>query len=217
MEQVKSGKLVLAFCWAHVRRDFVRVGKGYPEQKTWALQWLGRISQIYHLNRERLRHAPETAEFATADACLREHVGSIAADRDAELADDQLREPCRIALVSLREHWSGLTLFVDDPRIPLDNNYGERQIRGPTVGRKNYYGSGALWAGRLAVMMFSIFSTLALWKINSRAWLSWYFEACANNGGKAPADPELFLPWNLSEIRLTELRNTKIDSDSNTS
>ena len=119
----------------------VPVGKGYPEQKTWALQWLGRIRQLYHLNRERLRHAPETAEFATADACLREHVGSIAADRDAELADDQLREPCRKALVSLREHWSGLTLFVDDPGIPLDNNYGERQIRGPTVGRKNYYGS----------------------------------------------------------------------------
>ena len=164
----------------------VRVGKGYPEQKTWALQWLGRIRQLYHLNRERLRHAPETAEFATADACL-------------------------------REHWSGLTLFVDDPRIPLDNNYGERQIRGPAVGRKNYYGSGALWAGRLAVMIFSIFSTLVLWKINSREWLSWYFEACANNGGKAPADPELFLPWNLSEIRLTELQNTKIDSDSNTS
>jgi len=37
MAQVKSGKLQLAFCWAHVRRDFVRVGKGYPELKQWAL------------------------------------------------------------------------------------------------------------------------------------------------------------------------------------
>jgi hypothetical protein len=24
---VKDGVLVLAFCWAHVRRDFIRVGK----------------------------------------------------------------------------------------------------------------------------------------------------------------------------------------------
>ena len=30
MKQVVDGKLILAFCWAHVRRDFVRVGKGYP-------------------------------------------------------------------------------------------------------------------------------------------------------------------------------------------
>ncbi|MDQ5881253.1 MAG: hypothetical protein QG616_1083, partial [Pseudomonadota bacterium] len=45
-------------------------------------------------------------------------------------------------LVSLNEHWSGLTLFVDDPRIPLDNNYGVNDGRivqraaGPMVGRK---------------------------------------------------------------------------------
>lgn len=37
MQQVKNGALLLAFCWAHVRRDFVRVGKGYPQQKSWAL------------------------------------------------------------------------------------------------------------------------------------------------------------------------------------
>ena len=143
IRQVKDGTLVLAFCWAHVRRDFVRVGKGYPELKTWALQWLSRIRELYRLNRERLRHAPGTPEFAAADALLRQHVDSMAAQRDTELADAKLREPCRKAFVSLNEHWSGLTLFVDDPRIPLDNNYGERLIRGPAVGHKNYYGSGA--------------------------------------------------------------------------
>ena len=57
MQQVKEGKLLLAFCWAHVRRDFVRVGKGYPELKAWALEWLGRIRELYRLNRERRRQA----------------------------------------------------------------------------------------------------------------------------------------------------------------
>ena len=31
MVQVKQGGIVLVFCWAHVRRDFVEVGKGWPE------------------------------------------------------------------------------------------------------------------------------------------------------------------------------------------
>ena len=110
----------------------------------------------------------------------------MAAQRDSELADDKLREPCRKVLTSLNGHWSGLTLFVDDPRIPLDNNYGERLIRNPAVGRKNYYGSGSEWAGRLAMMLVSIFATLVLWKINPRVWLRWYFEACAASGGQAP-------------------------------
>ncbi len=207
MRQVKEGKLLLAFCWAHVRRDFVRVGKGYPELTAWALMWLRQIRELYHLNRQRLRHAPETTEFTAADAKLRHHVAAMAARRDGELADDKLREPCRKVFVSLTEHWSGLTLFVDDPRIPLDNNFGERLIRNPAVGRKNYYGSGAEWSGRLAVMMFSIFATLAVWKINPRKWLRWYLDACAASGGKAPHDPASFLPWNLSETRLADLRS----------
>jgi transposase len=208
MRQVKEGQLLLAFCWAHVRRDFVRVGKGYPELKAWALQWLGRIRELYRLNRERLQHALGSPEFAAADALLRQHVAAMAAQRDTELAEDKLREPCRKVLVSLTEHWSGLTLFLDDPRIPMDNNYSERLIRNPAVGRKNYYGSGAEWAGRLAMMMFSIFATLALWKINPRTWLRWYFDACAAAGGKTPDNPESFLPWNLSETRLAELQSS---------
>ena len=42
MSWVKDGVIFLAFCWSHVRRDFIRVGKGWPELKTWALEWLRR-------------------------------------------------------------------------------------------------------------------------------------------------------------------------------
>ena len=206
MQQVKEGMLVLAFCWAHVRRDFVRVGKGYPELTQWALGWLRRIRELYRLNRERLRHQIGTAEFA--DTALRRQVAAMAKERDAELADNKLRDPCRKALASLNEHWNGLTRFVDDPRIPMDNNYGERLIRNPAVGRKNYYGSGAEWSGRLAVMMFSIFATLTLWKINPRKWLSWYFKSCAESGGQAPETAHSFLPWSLSQTRLAELQSS---------
>jgi len=211
MEQVKEGRLVLAFCWAHVRRDFVKIGKGYPELVPWALQWIRRIANLYRLNRARLKHPVGTKPFTTADAALRQHIDEMATQRDVELANDKLRAPCRKALASLTEHWSGLTLFVDDPHIPIDNNHSERLIRNAAVGRKNYYGSGAQWAGRLAVMAFSIFATLTHWKINPHKWLRWYFEACAENGGKAPADPATFLPWNLSPERLGDLRRPLLD------
>jgi transposase len=206
MLQVKTGRLSLAFCWAHVRRDFVRVGKGYPELVAWALIWLRRIGELYRRNRERLRHPMGTPEFLLAEAALREQVAAMAGERDRELAEAPLRSPCRKVLASLNEHWSGLTLFVDDPRIPLDNNSAERQIRNPALGRKNYFGSGSEWSGRLAMMQFSIFATLELWNINPQKWLAWYFGACAQNGGKAPTNPADFLPWNLTEARLAELQ-----------
>ena len=115
-----------------------------------------------------------------------------------ELADPKLRQPCRKVLTSLQEHWEGLVRFVDDPHIPMDNNASERRARGPAVARKNFYGSGSLWSGRLTATMFSLFATLARWNINPRLWLAWYLESCATAGGTAPANIEPFLPWNLS-------------------
>jgi transposase len=205
MQQVKDGKLRLAFCWAHVRRDFIRVGKGYPELKDWALAWLRRIRELYRLNRARIKHEVDSEAFAQAENALRDHVESMRLACEEELTDALLRDPCRGALKSLQQHWTGLTLFVEDPRIPLDNNYSERLVRNPALGRKNYYGSGAQWSGRLATMMFSLMATLKLWGLNPRLWLLWYLESCAASGGRAPTDIEPFLPWNLSVERRMSL------------
>ena len=38
MAQVKDGTIVLAFCWAHVRRDFLTVARSWPDQEAWALE-----------------------------------------------------------------------------------------------------------------------------------------------------------------------------------
>jgi transposase len=212
MAQVKLGDVVLAFCWAHVRRDFVTVGKGWPEHKEWALAWLGRIRELYGHDRRRRSAKAASADLLAADIELRQAVAAMQAQADAELADPKLPTPCRKVLASLQEHWSGLTRFLDDPRIPLDNNASERRARGPALGRKNYYGSGALWSGRLAAMLFSLIATLSLAKINVRTWLKWYLESCAENGGQVPSDINSFLPWKMSVEKRRELAIDPKDS-----
>lgn len=199
MAPVKAGLIVLAFCWAHVRRDFIAVAKSYPEWKSWAIDWLKRIRDAYRVNRERLRRDSDHPKFVAADLQLRDVLEAMKQAAAEQLADPDLRQPCRKVLNSLQEHWTGLTRFVDDPRIPMDNNGSERRLRGPAVGRKNYYGSSAVWSGKLAMMLFSVFATLSLWKINPRHWLRWYLDACALAGGQAPSDIRPFLPWNMSD------------------
>ena len=88
---------------------------------------------------------------------------------------------------------------MDHPDIPMDNNESERRLRNPVVGRKNYYGSGSIWSGTLATACFTIFRTLILNGIDPQKFLVAYFEACAQNGGRAPENLDDFLPWNLSE------------------
>ena len=199
MAPVKEGLILLAFCWAHVRRDFIAVAKGYPELKPWAIEWLKRIREAYRCNRERVPHEDHAPEFAAADVKLRDVMDAMPTTAAEQLADPKLRLPCRKVLVSLQTHWTGLTRFVDDARIPMDNNASERSLRGAALGRKNYYGSGAIWSGQLAIMLFSLFATLQKWNLNPRRWLRWYLDTCAATGGKVPSDIQPFLPWNLSD------------------
>jgi transposase len=199
MAPVKAGLIVLAFCWAHVRRDFIAAAKSYPELKPWAIDWLKRIREAYRANRERLRRESDRPKFVAADLQLRDVMEAMKQAAAEQLADPDLRQPCRKVLRSLQEHWTGLTRFVDDPRIPMDNNGSERRLRGPALGRKNYYGSSAVWSGKLAMMLFSVFATLSKWNINPRHWLRWYLDACALAGGQAPSDIRPFLPWNMNE------------------
>jgi transposase len=172
IEPVKNGTLVLGFCWAHVRRDCIRVGKSWPPLKDGAWVWLRRIRDLYRLHHQRLQGLPTAVgtAAATTEAALRHHLDAMHQQALAACAEPRLHPACRKVLTRLPEPGPGLTRFVDDPRLPLDNNASERQLRGPVVGRKNSSGSGAVWSGRLAAMLFSLFATLERCPINARDW-----------------------------------------------
>jgi transposase len=233
MAQVKEEQIVLAFCWAHVRRDFLEALTGYADLNDWVVSWLEEIRELYRRNDARLEaltvsatlaptpaalpgatgtgppplaNDPDAAlalgntppTLAAAEEHLRGHVAHLAQRRDAELQKPNLHRVCTKVLTSLQNHWSGLTVFLDHPEVPLDNNAAERAERGPVVARKNYYGSGALWSGRLAAMMFSLLQTLAVWNLCPLRWLTAYLTACAQSGAKPPELAAAFLPWNLT-------------------
>lgn len=200
----KLGRLLIAYCWAHVRRDFLAVAKSWPDQEPWAMEWVERIRVLYELNDRRVELWKAGKDDAAQLASLEAQVELMATTRKAQLAEPSLHPAARKKLVSLDEHWSGLLLFVKYPWVPMDNNTAEREQRGPVVGRKNYYGSGSRWSGELAAALFSVFHTLRRCGINPRPWLEAYLKACAEAGGKAPPDPASFLPWNLSEERRRE-------------
>ena len=217
IEQVKDGSIVLAFCWAHVRRDFLRVAQGCPEHGEWATAWVERIGLLYRLNDARLAHKTNTPARVEPERQLRDHVTTMAQQRDTELAAPVLTLAKAKVLKSLKNHWDGLTVFVNHPEVPLDNNTAERAQRGPVVGRKNYYGSGAEWSGRLAAMLFSLFQTICLADLNPRKWLTAYLEACAACGGKAPADVNNYLPWNLTDEQKRDWSNDRTPEAPDTS
>ncbi len=215
----------LAFCWAHVRRDFLDAGRSFKALESWALQWKEKIGLLYHLNKLRLKAWDknrsldvQSANFKQHHQALEAHLKGLHDEAEQEVArvrDDNIaagRQQNSLVGVkgsaakqqikvyrSLLNHWDGLTLFMQHPQVPLDNNIAENSIRSPVNGRKGYYGSGSIWSAELAAMLFSILQTLGLWGINPRHWLSCYLNACADNGGMAPEDIQSFIPWRMNE------------------
>ena len=209
--------LLLAFCWAHVRRDFLMFRPGADTAgQDWADKWIERIGELYRLNEARIERgrdlkapalpAPfvrmdlermKRPEYVQSQQALVGQVATLAQARDAQLAQAGLPSPRRKILESLREHWAGLTLFLEHPEIPLDNNGAERAGRPAAVGRKNYYGSGSVWSGQLMAMLMTLFQTLALHGVDDRGYLTAYLMACAQNQGQAPNDLTPWLPWNF--------------------
>jgi len=210
---LKHGRILLAFCWAHVRRDFLAVFKDRSGHKQWAIDWVKKIGQLYALNKKRLKLL-DTPEFEIAQQNLQDAVDEMAICCNQQLDDPKLSDACRKVLESLKRHWSGLVLFVAHPEIPMDNNHAERQLRNSVVGRKNYYGTASLWSATMTAMLFSLFQTLGLWNINQRLWLSQYLLACAQNKCNPPLDAKNFLPWNMTPEQLRQLR---ISEPTNTS
>jgi transposase len=199
---VMGTKIKLAFCWAHVRRDFLGVGEGYKKLHEWSQEWVERINTLFHLNGKRREVVGEKARFAYRQRKLRNAIGQMASQFRKELARHDLHSAQKKVLASLRNHWAGLTLFVEDPAIPMDNNEAERDLRNAVLGRKSFYGSGAVWSGQLTAALYTILETVARNGINPHQFLRVYFEACAKNGGKPPADIDAFLPWSFSpEVR----------------
>jgi len=203
--------LILASCWAHVRRDFLKAARSWPELEHWMWAWVDDIRALYCVNAARLEAWDDTlpldqqsAAFVEHQRALESQLGQMQTRFETHLQEKALHLAKAKVLTSLHNHWDGLTVFVERPEVAMDNNAAERALRNPVVGRKNYYGSGSVGSAHLGAMMFSVLQTVLLWGLNPHQWLSAFLQACADNGGKSPADLSTFLPWQMTPERRAE-------------
>ena len=213
----KAGGLVNLYCWAHIRRYFVRAGDANPAQLTyWTAAWLELIKDLYATHAQLTTAwaqaaAPAPREAAAAAARLEEAgaawdeaITVIDEARKKQMTAPGLQEPAKKALATLDREWDGLTAHRDYPMIGLDNNPAERALRRPVVTRKNAYGSRNEDAARLAARIWTVTATAQMAGLNVLTYLTAYLDECGRNHGKPLAGPDLerFLPWHAGPRNL---------------
>ena len=167
-------EMTLAHCWVHARRKFIEIEPEYPQACGEILQL---ISKLYAVEREAPRLGfPETQEALALRAKLREERSRPLVAQIYTCAEDLRQKSLpRGSLGRATEYllgmWKGLTRFLENPRIPLDNNAAERALRGVVVGRKNHYGSRSKRGTEVAALFYSLCETAKLAGVEPRTYL----------------------------------------------
>ncbi len=180
----------LAHCWAHTKRKYEAIAEHWPTACADIDAW---ISDLYAV--ERLVPSPFPGDAATQALRhqLRQERSRPIADRIKSWATDQVglpRSEFGKAVRYMLERWTGLTRFLDNPCIPLDNNAAERALRGPVVGRKNHYGSKSLRGTQVAALFYTLCETAKLAGVDPHAYLLHAVDAALRKPGTVtvPAD-----------------------------
>ena len=184
----------LAYCWAHARRKLIEITRTGPAPI--AAEGLDMIGKLYRVEADIRGNDPQMRLGAR-----RERSGPVIKQLRAWLDHHRPRVsakgPIGEALAYIDKHWTGLTLFLDDGCIELDNNTVERTIRPIALNRKNALFAGHDTGAENWAVLASLIETCKLNAVDPQAWLAKALTAIVN--GHKQNEVEQLLPWNYAE------------------
>ncbi len=156
--------LVNANCNAHSRRYFFKSRLQYKEAEF----YLDQYQHIYRLNAESKGKTSE--EILDWREKMKSYFEAMKTRAEEELPRYPKGNKYLKALSYFLENYKGLTVFLSDHEVPIDNNAQERLLRSHVVGRKTWYGTHSERGGQTAAILFSIVETCKLNDVNPREY-----------------------------------------------
>jgi transposase len=184
--QSKKTLIRCAYCNAHARRYFFKCWPQYSESKF----YLDHYHEIYRLNAESKGQSPTIVLNLRAQ--MRSHFEAMKVKALQELASYPEKSQYAKALKYFLGNFDGLTLFLTDAAVPIDNNSQEGLLRNPVVGRKTWYGTHSERGALTAAILFTLVETCKLNHVNPRE----YFKQLVADlhAGLKPRTPNEFKP-----------------------
>ena len=159
---------ILVHCWAHVRREFLESEPKFPQARE-VLVLIGELYQVEaNCSDESSGEDRRLSERNEKSRPIIDRIKAWALDQKQKVLPESSLGKAISYMLGL---WNGLIRFLDDPRIPLDNNATERVLRGVVVGRKNHYGSRSEKGTEVAAIMYTLMESAKLVGIDPKEHL----------------------------------------------
>jgi hypothetical protein len=159
----------LAFCWAHVRREFIELAR--KKTSPIAAEALERIAALYTVEAEVRGQSPQERR-AARQARSRPLVEDLLAWLEQQLMRLPGGSPTAGAIRYALNHREGLKRFLEDGRVDMDNNAVERAIRPVVLSRKNALFASGDDGGRRWADLASLVGTCKLNGVDPQRYLT---------------------------------------------
>jgi transposase len=163
----KAGDVVECGCLAHARRYFFKALETDPERARYALALLG---SLFRLERTQASASPEKRlEVRRREGRPLLESFFTWCDAQAPLVLDGT--PIARALGYARNQRQALSRFLEDGRLPMHNNFSERELRREAVGRRNWLFLGSDEAGEVNTTFVTLLASCQLHGIEPLGYL----------------------------------------------
>ena len=162
-----------ALCMAHARRKLYEAHafNGSPI----AARAVALIAKLYEVEREVRELQPEARRL-----WREQHAKPVAQALHTWLAEQRPKlakaDVTAKAIDYSLSNWRGLTRYLDDGNVPIDNNAAENAVRPLAIGRKNWLFIGSQQAGERAAVVLSLIESAKLNGHDPWAYLKDVFE-----------------------------------------
>jgi len=183
--------ITLAFCWAHLRRQFFDIAKdGHAPVASEALERIAKLYVIESTIRGQSAGQRRAARQERSKPLVRDLKAWLEHQLTRLSGKSLTAEAIRYAL----HHWDGLTRFLDDGRIELDTNIVERSIRPIALNRKNALFAGHDEGAQNWACIASLVETCKLHDVNPQTYLTDVLTKLVNLWPASRLDE--LMPWN---------------------
>jgi transposase len=165
---IDNNRLKHLMCWAHARRKFFDVKELDP---SFVGQVIDLIGKLYSVEREATEADIKTGVDPTRRYNLRQEKSVPLLETIKALLENPgkvivPKNPLSNAIAYTLNHWQQLTRFLEDGRLPMDNNLVENAIRPVALGRKNWLFAGSPEAAQRMAVFYSLVATCKINGIN---------------------------------------------------
>lgn len=188
-EERSAAKVALithVYCNAHARRYFRQAAETFPDESQF---FIDQYKEIYRLNDETKGKPPD--EILRIRERMRPALEAIKERSMRDFSAYSSKSGLAKAMSYFLKNYDGLTRFLGDAALPIDNNPQERLLRNPVIGRKTWYGTHSKLGAETAAVLFSLVESCKLNGVNPRL----YFKALVRDllDGKCAFSPAQFV------------------------